>query len=165
MVQRLGRSYEAAQAHADTTHSRGKRPDIGNLRQGQNHLDTGASTRSERVQTECTSFETLLLESISDIRLHATSHWQHCKSPTRMIARCGITAFSGIQAPPLQRLLNDKMSKEPSYFLVPATSGLCIQPNDVKSPFSASIFTAEIDGEPKQQWYIEQGKDRTIAFR
>lgn len=77
-----------------------------------------------------------------------------------MISRCGITAFSQIQPPPLQKLIKEKMSKDPSYFLVPATSGLCIQPKDGR------IYTADLDGDSKQQqWIIEQGKDRTIAFR
>lgn len=99
-----------------------------------------------------------------------------------MLSRCSITAFSQIPAPPppppppttpLQNQLllkkekrksNKKMSSnttEASYFLIPATSGLCIQPQD------GNIQTSHLNGEPSQQWFIEHqtNSDKKIAFK
>lgn len=97
-----------------------------------------------------------------------------------MLSRCSITAFSQIppSSPPppppptLQKQLllkkqqksNKKMSSNTtsaSYFLIPATSGLCIQPQD------GSIQTSNLNGEPSQQWFIEHqtNSDEKIAFK
>lgn len=98
-----------------------------------------------------------------------------------MLSRCSITAFSQIPLPPpppptstttLQKQLllekkqkiNKKMSNNTtsaSYFLIPATSGLCIQPQD------GSIQTSHLNGEQSQQWFIEHSanSDKKIAFK
>lgn len=100
-----------------------------------------------------------------------------------MLSRCSITAFSQIPPHPpppppppttttLQKQLllkkqqksNKKMSSNTtsaSYFLIPATSGLCIQPQD------GSIQTSNLNGEQSQQWFIEHqtNSDKKIAFK
>ncbi|USW53614.1 Putative ricin B-like lectin [Septoria linicola] len=47
----------------------------------------------------------------------------------------------------------------PSYFLVPASSGLCIISKN------GSVFTADLDGSQPQQWYIEREGDQKLALR
>ena len=51
------------------------------------------------------------------------------------------------------------MSQEPSYFLVPASGGLCIQPQN------NGIYTTSVEGKEGQQWVIEKGEGDKIAFR
>lgn len=54
---------------------------------------------------------------------------------------------------------NVNMSTGTKYFLVPASSGLCIQPGWNKTE------TAVVKGDENQLWQIEQGKKNKIAFR
>ncbi|PPJ58156.1 hypothetical protein CBER1_02581 [Cercospora berteroae] len=51
------------------------------------------------------------------------------------------------------------MSQAPHYYLIPATSGLCIQPT------KDDIATAEINGEQIQQWLIERADANKVAFK
>ncbi|KXT16386.1 hypothetical protein AC579_5584 [Pseudocercospora musae] len=51
------------------------------------------------------------------------------------------------------------MSDDPAYFLVPASSGLCIQLKN------GTIYTAEPNGSAEQTWFIEKGSEGQIAFR
>ncbi|KAF7190476.1 hypothetical protein HII31_08190 [Pseudocercospora fuligena] len=51
------------------------------------------------------------------------------------------------------------MSDDPAYFLVPASSGLCIQLKN------GTIYTAEPNGSAEQKWFIEKGNEGQIAFR
>ncbi|EME83460.1 uncharacterized protein MYCFIDRAFT_211346, partial [Pseudocercospora fijiensis CIRAD86] len=51
------------------------------------------------------------------------------------------------------------MSDDPAYFLVPASSGLCIQLKN------GTIYTAEPNGSDEQKWFIEKGNEGQIAFR
>ena len=51
------------------------------------------------------------------------------------------------------------MNAGTKYFLIPVSSGLCIQPGSNKTE------TAPIKGDEDQLWQIEQGKNNNIAFR
>jgi hypothetical protein len=51
------------------------------------------------------------------------------------------------------------MIAETKYFLIPASSGLCIQTGRNKTE------TAPVKGDENQLWQIEQGKNDKIAFR
>ena len=51
------------------------------------------------------------------------------------------------------------MSKESAYFLVPASGGLCIQPQN------NGIYTANIEGKEGQQCIVERDEGDRIAFR
>lgn len=54
---------------------------------------------------------------------------------------------------------NANMSNDTKYFLIPASSGLCIQPGYNKTE------TANVEGNDNQLWQIEQGKSNKIAFK
>ena len=51
------------------------------------------------------------------------------------------------------------MNAETKYFLVPASSGLCIRPGRNKTE------TAPVKGDANQLWQIEQGEKDKLAFR
>lgn len=70
-----------------------------------------------------------------------------------------VAYFLYAQSPTLNEFHKATMSEESSYFLVPASSGLAIQPKN------SGIFTAEIDGSKQQQWYCERENGGKIAFR
>lgn len=54
---------------------------------------------------------------------------------------------------------NANMSNDTKYFLIPASSGLCIQPGWNKTE------TVPLNGDDKQLWKIEQSKKNKFAFR
>ncbi|UJO25259.1 hypothetical protein CLAFUW4_14238 [Fulvia fulva] len=51
------------------------------------------------------------------------------------------------------------MSQETTYFLVPASGGLCIRPQN------NSVYTCNVEGKEDQQWTAEKGEGDKIAFR
>ncbi|EME39060.1 hypothetical protein DOTSEDRAFT_75678 [Dothistroma septosporum NZE10] len=76
--------------------------------------------------------------------------------------RRGLRDFSLTSATfSLEETLSNRpsMSKESSYFLVPASGGLCIQPQN------NSVYTANVEGKEAQQWVVEKGEGDRIAFR
>jgi hypothetical protein len=54
---------------------------------------------------------------------------------------------------------NANMSSDKKYFLIPASSGLCIQPGLNRTE------TAACKGEANQLWNIQEGEDNKVAFR